>query len=84
MPQPIDLYFWPTPNGWKASIMLEELELPYNLHLVNIGKGEQFAPDFLKRGAADDAVRSAAKRAIPSVAAGLDDVEEEPLFVRKR
>ncbi|GAA0783774.1 glutathione S-transferase family protein [Roseibium denhamense] len=44
---PIDLYFWPTPNGWKASIMLEELEVPYRLNLVNIGKGEQFAPDFL-------------------------------------
>ncbi|WP_298958197.1 glutathione S-transferase N-terminal domain-containing protein [uncultured Roseibium sp.] len=45
--QPIELYFWPTPNGWKASIMLEELGVPYNLHLVNIGKGDQFAPEFL-------------------------------------
>ena len=48
MPAPIDLYFWPTPNGWKASIMLEELELPYTLHLVDIGAGDQFKPDFLK------------------------------------
>ena len=38
----IDLYYWPTPNGWKISIMLEECGLPYTTHLVNIGKGEQF------------------------------------------
>jgi len=44
----IDLYTWGTPNGRKVSIMLEELELPYNVHSVNIGKDEQFAPDFLK------------------------------------
>ena len=43
----IDLYFWPTPNGWKLSIMLEECALPYRLVPVNIGKGEQFAPEFL-------------------------------------
>ena len=48
MTQPIDLYYWPTPNGWKVSIALEEMDLPYELHLVNIGKGEQFEPDFLK------------------------------------
>lgn len=45
---PIDLYFWPTPNGWKISIALEEMGLPYTLNLVNIGKGEQFEPSFLK------------------------------------
>jgi GSH-dependent disulfide-bond oxidoreductase len=44
---PIELYYWPTPNGWKISIMLEECGLTYNLHLVNIGKGEQFKPKFL-------------------------------------
>ena len=44
----IDLYYWPTPNGWKISIMLEECGLPYNLVPVNIGTGEQFKPDFLK------------------------------------
>jgi GSH-dependent disulfide-bond oxidoreductase len=44
---PIDLYFWPTPNGWKISIMLEECRLPYNVIAVNIAKGEQFKPDFL-------------------------------------
>jgi GSH-dependent disulfide-bond oxidoreductase len=43
----IDLYYWPTPNGWKISIMLEECGLPYNFMPVNIGKGEQFAPSFL-------------------------------------
>jgi GST-like protein len=46
--QPIDLYFWPTPNGWKISIALEEMALPYRTHLVNIGAGEQFDPEFLK------------------------------------
>lgn len=48
MTAPIDLYYWPTPNGWKISIALEEMELPYKLHLVNIGAGDQFRPDFLK------------------------------------
>jgi GST-like protein len=43
----IDLHYWPTPNGWKVSIALEELELPYKLILVNIGRGEQFKPEFL-------------------------------------
>lgn len=46
--QPIELYYWPTPNGFKISILLEELGVPYTLKLVNIGKGEQFEPDFLK------------------------------------
>lgn len=45
--RPIDLYYWPTPNGIKVSIMLEECGLPYTLHPVNIGKGEQFTPEFL-------------------------------------
>jgi GSH-dependent disulfide-bond oxidoreductase len=44
---PIELYYWPTPNGWKISIMLEECGLPYEVRLVNIGRGEQFAPEFL-------------------------------------
>lgn len=45
---PIDLYFFPTPNGHKISIMLEELGVPYTVHTVNIGKGDQFRPDFLE------------------------------------
>jgi GST-like protein len=43
----IDLYTWTTPNGRKVSIMLEELGLPYNVHPINIGKGEQFTPEFV-------------------------------------
>ncbi len=48
MTAPIDLYYWPTPNGWKITIALAEMALPYKLHLVNIGAGDQFKPDFLK------------------------------------
>ncbi|WP_371153188.1 glutathione S-transferase N-terminal domain-containing protein [Jannaschia sp. 2305UL9-9] len=48
MQTPIDLYYWPTPNGWKISIALHEFDLPYRLHEVNIGKGDQFEPAFLK------------------------------------
>ncbi|MDW3207204.1 MAG: glutathione S-transferase N-terminal domain-containing protein [Alphaproteobacteria bacterium] len=44
----IELYTWGTPNGRKVSILLEELALAYSVHPVNIGKDEQFAPDFLK------------------------------------
>ena len=44
----IDLYTWTTPNGRKVSIMLEELQLPYRVHPVNIGQGDQFKPEYLK------------------------------------
>jgi GSH-dependent disulfide-bond oxidoreductase len=44
----IDLYTWTTPNGRKVSILLEELGMPYTAHAVDIGKDEQFQPDFLK------------------------------------
>ena len=44
----IDLHYWPTPNGHKITLFLEEAKLPYRLIGVNIGKGEQFQPDFLK------------------------------------
>jgi glutathione S-transferase len=44
----IDLYTWTTPNGRKASIALEELAIPYEAHAVDIGKDEQFKPEFLK------------------------------------
>jgi GST-like protein len=44
----IDLYTWTTPNGRKASILLEELGLPYEVHAVDISKDEQFKPEFLK------------------------------------
>jgi GSH-dependent disulfide-bond oxidoreductase len=46
--KPIELYYWPTPNGFKISIMLEECKLPYTMVPVNISKGEQFEPGFLK------------------------------------
>jgi len=45
--RPIELFYWPTPNGWKISIMLEECGLPYIVRPVDISKGEQFAPQFL-------------------------------------
>jgi GSH-dependent disulfide-bond oxidoreductase len=50
MSKPIDLHFWPTPNGWKISIALEEMGLPYTLRPVNIMKGEQHESDFVKIG----------------------------------
>jgi GSH-dependent disulfide-bond oxidoreductase len=43
----IDFHYWPTPNGWKVSIMLEECGLPYRVVPVNIGRGDQFKPEFL-------------------------------------
>lgn len=43
----IDFYYWPTPNGWKVSIMLEECGLSYRVVPVNIGRGDQFKPEFL-------------------------------------
>jgi GSH-dependent disulfide-bond oxidoreductase len=46
--RPIELHIWPTPNAYKISIFLEEAGLPYEVKLVNIGKGEQFKPEFLK------------------------------------
>lgn len=46
----IELYYWPTPNGWKISIFLEEAGLAYNVHPINISKGDQFDPEFLKIG----------------------------------
>jgi len=43
----IDLYYWPTPNGHKIAMFLEEMAMPYTIVPVNIGKGEQFKPEFL-------------------------------------
>jgi GST-like protein len=47
MPQPVEVWFWPTPNGHKITIALEEMGLPYEIKPVNIGRGEQFKPEFL-------------------------------------
>jgi GST-like protein len=44
----IDVHYWPTPNGWKVTIMLEECGLPYRIVPVDIGAGEQFKPEFLR------------------------------------
>lgn len=44
----IELYYWSTPNGHKITIFLEEAEVDYQIHPVNIGKGDQFKPEFLK------------------------------------
>jgi GST-like protein len=44
----LDLYYWPTPNGHKITIFLEEAEVPYRIHPINIGKGEQFTADYLR------------------------------------
>lgn len=46
MTAPIELWYWPTPNGWKVSIALEEMGLPYEMKPVNIGTGEQFGAAF--------------------------------------
>mgnify|MGYP001793084942 FL=1 len=45
--QPIDLFFWPTPNGFKVTMFFEEVGIPYNVHPINIGAGDQFKPEFL-------------------------------------
>ena len=47
MTAPIDLHYWPTPNGHKVTLFLEEAGLDYTIHPVNIGKGDQFKPEFL-------------------------------------
>ena len=44
----IDVYYWPTPNGWKVTIMLEECGLDYTVHAVDIGSGDQFKAEFLR------------------------------------
>jgi len=48
MTKPIDVYYWPTPNGWKIPIALDEMGLDYTIHWIDIGKGDQFDPEFLK------------------------------------
>lgn len=48
MPAPIDLYYWPTANGFKISIALEEMGLPYEVKWVDIYRGAQFEPEFLE------------------------------------
>lgn len=45
---PITLYYWPTPNGWKVAIALYEMGLPFKVEFIDIGKGDQFSPAFTK------------------------------------
>ncbi len=59
----IDLYTWTTPNGRKVSIALEELKLPYTVHSVDIGKDQQFAPEFLQMSP---------NNKIPAIVAGIN------------
>ena len=47
MSAPIEVYYWPTPNGHKVTIALEEMDVPYEIKPVNIGRGDQFTPEFL-------------------------------------
>ncbi|MDI1259354.1 glutathione binding-like protein [Aquabacterium sp.] len=69
----IDLYYWTTPNGHKITLFLEEAQVPYRIKPVHIGKGEQFAPDFL---------RIAPNNRIPAIVdhAPTDGGEPLPLF----
>ncbi len=70
MSKPLDFYYWPTPNGWKVSILLEELGIDYETHFVNIGQGDQFKPEFLA---------ISPNNRMPAI---VDhDVESEPLSV---
>jgi GSH-dependent disulfide-bond oxidoreductase len=48
--KPMQLYYWPTPNGWKVTIFLEETDTPYEVIPVDIGRGDQFDPNFLRIG----------------------------------
>jgi GST-like protein len=66
----IDFYYWPTPNGWKVSVMLEEIGLPYKVHPVHIGKGDQFKPEFLA---------ISPNNRIPAIVDG--DASESPLAI---
>ena len=61
----IDFYYWPTPNGWKISIMLEETALPYTLKPVNIGAGDQFKPEFMAISTMEIAQAVEAGKAVP-------------------
>lgn len=68
----IDLFYWTTPNGHKITIFLEEANLPYKIHPINIGKGEQFDPEFLK---------IAPNNRIPAITDHNPDDQKGPLSV---
>src|SRR5208283_2363759 len=68
----IDVYYWTTPNGHKITIFLEESGLPYKIIPVNIGKGEQFSPEFLK---------ISPNNRIPAIVDNSPDKGDKPLSV---
>jgi len=68
----IDFYYWTTPNGHKVTLFLEESAIPYNIKPINISKGEQFAPDFL---------RIAPNNRIPAIVDTLPDDGGEPINI---
>ena len=68
----LDLYYWTTPNGHKVTIFLEEAGLPYNLHPININKGEQFTSEFLA---------ISPNNRIPALVDSTPNDENEPLSI---
>jgi GST-like protein len=68
----IDFYYWTTPNGHKVTLFLEESAIPYNIKPINISKGEQFAPDFL---------RIAPNNRIPAIVDTLPEDGGEPISI---
>jgi GSH-dependent disulfide-bond oxidoreductase len=68
----IDFYYWTTPNGHKVTLFLEESGIPYNIKPINISKGEQFAPDFL---------RIAPNNRIPAIVDTLPEDGGEPISI---
>ncbi len=68
----IDLYYWTTPNGHKITIFLEESGLEYEIHPINIGQGDQFAPDFLK---------ISPNNRIPAIVDNNPDEGDEPVSI---
>ena len=68
----LDLYYWTTPNGHKVTILLEEAGLPYNLHPIDINKGDQFTPEFLA---------ISPNNRIPALVDSTPDDESEPLSI---
>jgi len=68
----LELYFWPTPNGKKITILLEELEVPYTVKPVHIGRGDQFAPDFL---------RISPNNRMPALVDTEPTMDEEPIAI---
>ena len=80
-----DVYYWPTPNGWKVTILLEELGAPYNIVPINIGTGQQFDPElvehFIEVVQARDGSRQKEKEPVSNAVKLEIGREVEKLFV---